>query len=285
MPHSPDMSSGVPNNRRSAGGCCRIGPFSSLSKAVDASHPTEGRPARFDLLGKVKLRLSVGSSSSGIVYSLYRLGNCIREKVGLCQLHETLALIESADREKKRKNAHQVVDDLAVPAGIIVAQLTRDACCIDIHRRELLRDSGAPTAAAAETVVLELTRSCRCRVACGMQVRKGIVAADKALHAPYIRVRKENPFSLECKRTDLCARGTTHGLTARAAFVSPAWTKHFNAASAVLVLPLTLEHLYARKRLEGSARRQSALRGGFEREDLALLLVVVRVRRRSRRGE
>lgn len=63
----------------------------------------------------------------------------------------------------------------------------------------------------------------------------------------------------------------THGLTARAAFVGPARTKHFDSASAVLVLPLTLEHLDARKRLERGARRQSTLRGGFEREDLALV--------------
>lgn len=77
---------------------------------------------------------------------------------------------------KKQTKAHQIVDDLAVPAGIIVAQLARDARSIDIHRRELLRDSGA-----AETVVLELTRSCRCRVASGVQVRKRIFPADKAL--------------------------------------------------------------------------------------------------------
>ena len=78
MRQSPDMSSAVvPNRRRSAGGCCRIRPFSSLSKVVDANDPTEGRPARIDLLGKAKLRLSAGNSSSGIVYSLYRLGNCI----------------------------------------------------------------------------------------------------------------------------------------------------------------------------------------------------------------
>ena len=88
---------------------------------------------------------------------------------------------------------------------------------------------------------------------------------------------------------ELCGGSRAHGLTARAAFVSPARTKHFNSARPVLVLPLPLEHLDARKRLEGSAGRQSTLRGGFEREDLALLLVdvaaAVRVAGRSRRGE
>lgn len=103
----------------------------------------------------------------------------------------------------RKKGAHQIVDDLAVPASVIVAQLARNARSIDIHRRELLRDAGA-----AETVVLELVRSCRCRVACGVQVRKRVLAAYKALQ---VRISSsQNPFPprvREIQGMQRCARG------------------------------------------------------------------------------